>query len=99
MGLLIAAPFLIFLLLFAVSNREMVRIALWPTDWTVEVMLAVAVLGAAAIAFLLGALTVWVTGLGRGRRLRRAEQTVALLEDQNRALKLRAGHSSTTPLA
>ncbi len=87
MGLLLAVPFLLLLLLFALSNREMVRVALWPTDWNVDVMLSVAVLVAAAIAFLLGALTVWLAELGRRRRLRQAEHKVILLEDQLRALK------------
>jgi|ERR1700712_4106385 uncharacterized integral membrane protein len=99
MGLLLAVPFLLFLLLFALSNREMVRVALWPTDWSVDVMLAVAVLGASAIAFLFGALTVWLSEFGRRRRLRKAEQQVLLLEDQNRALRARLGQPPLTPLA
>lgn len=89
MGLLLAIPFLLFVLLFALSNREMVRVALWPTDWNVDLMLSVAVLGAAAIAFLAGALTVWLSELGRRRRLRQAERKVSLLEDQLRAAKSR----------
>lgn len=91
MGLLITAPLLLLLLLFALSNRQMVQVALWPTDWSVDVMLSVVVLGAAAIAFLLGALTVWLTELARRGRLRRAEQKVALLEEQLRGLKSRNG--------
>ena len=93
MGLLITAPLLLLLLLFALSNRQMVQVALWPTDWSVDVMLSVVVLGAAAIAFLLGALTVWLTELARRGRLRRAEQKVALLEEQLRGLKSRNGPS------
>ncbi len=93
MGLLITAPLLLLLLLFALSNRQMVQVALWPTDWSVDVMLSVVVLGAAAIAFLLGALTVWLTELARRGRLRRAEQKVALLEEQLRVLKSRNGPS------
>ena len=91
MGLLITAPLLLLLLLFALSNRQMVQVALWPTDWSVDVMLSVVVLGAAAIAFLLGALTVWLTELARRGRLRRAEQKVALREEQLRGLKSRNG--------
>ena len=91
MAILLAAPLLLFLLLFALSNREMVQVALWPTDWSIEMMLSIAVLGAAAMAFLFGALTVWVSEFGRRRRLRLAEQRVALLEDQIRALRARAG--------
>jgi putative membrane protein len=98
MGLLLAIPFLLLLLLFALSNREMVRVALWPTDWSVDVMLSVAVLGAAAVAFLVGALTVWLAELGRRRRLRRAEQKISLLEDQLRTLRSRTAQPPMTPL-
>jgi uncharacterized integral membrane protein len=91
MGLIVTVPFLLFLLLFALSNREMVPVALWPTDWSVDVMLSVVVLGAAGIAFLLGALTVWLTEIGRRSRLRRAEQKVTLLQAQLDTLKSRPG--------
>ena len=65
MGLLLTGPLVLLLLLFALSNRQMVQVALWPTDWSVDVMLSVVVLGAAAIAFLLGALTVWLSEMAR----------------------------------
>ena len=94
MGLLLAIPFLLLLLLFALSNREIVRVGLWPTDWSVEIMLSVLVLGGAAIAFLFGALTVWLAEIGRRRRLRRAERAVALLEAQVRDLKAEVQKSS-----
>ena len=93
MGALLAIPFLLLLLLFALSNRELVQVGLWPTDWSVEIMLSVLVLGGAAIAFLFGALTVWLAELGRRRRLRRAERAVALLEAQVRDLKADAQKS------
>jgi uncharacterized integral membrane protein len=93
MGFLLTVPLILLLLLFALSNRQMVQVALWPTDWSVDVMLSVVVLGAAAIAFLLGALTVWLTELARRGRLRRAEHRVALLEEQLRSLKSGNGQS------
>ncbi len=104
MGLLLTVPFLLLLLLFALSNRAIVQVGLWPTDWSVDVMLSVVVLGAAAIAFLMGALTVWLTELGRRSRLRRAEQRVRLLEAQLHSLQARQGQISKgqppmTPLA
>lgn len=99
MGLLLTLPFLLFILLFALSNREMVQIALWPTDWSVDLMLSVVVLGAAAIAFLLGALTVWLSELTRRGRLHRAELKVVLLEEQLRGLKASAAPLAKLPLA
>ena len=99
MGLLLTVPLLLLLLLFALSNREMVQVALWPTDWSVDVMLSVVVLGAAAVAFLMGALTVWLSELARRARLRRAEQKVTLLEEQLRNLKSSTGQPPRLPLA
>ena len=96
MGLLLTGPLVLLLLLFALSNRQMVQVALWPTDWSVDVMLSVVVLGAAAIAFLLGALTVWLSEMARRGRLRRAGQRVALLEEQLRDLK---SHNGPSPSA
>ena len=95
MGLLLAIPFLLLLLLFALSNRQMVQIALWPTDWSVDLMLSVAMLGIAAAAFLFGGLTVWLSELGRRRRLRGAERKIVLLEEQLRTLKSRAALPGT----
>ena len=43
------------LVLFALSNTEMVRLGMWPTDYSLEVHLSLAILVAMAFAFLLGA--------------------------------------------
>jgi uncharacterized integral membrane protein len=77
------------LVLFALSNTEIVRLGLWPMDYGLEVHLSLAILMAMAIAFLLGAFVVWVSELGQRRRARRAERTVRLLEAQIEALKVR----------
>ena len=77
------------LVLFLLSNTEIVRLGLWPTDYSVEVHLSLAILIAMAVAFLLGALVVWMSELGQRRRARRAERTVRLLEAQIEALQAR----------
>ncbi len=89
MRLLIALPFLLVLVLFALSNRLPVRLYFWPTDYALELPLSLAVLGAMAIAFLLGGALVWFSELAQRRRARRAEQTVRLLEAQVQELKAR----------
>jgi putative membrane protein len=83
----IAAPFLLLLVLFALSNTAPVKLGLWPTDYAIELPLSVAILGGMALAFLAGALVVWVGHVGQRRRARRAEQSVRLLEEQVRGLK------------
>jgi uncharacterized integral membrane protein len=77
------------LVLFLLSNTEIIRLGLWPTDYSIEVHLSLAILIAMAIAFLLGALVVWVSALSQRRRARRAERTVRLLEAQIEALQAR----------
>ena len=86
---LIGFPLLLLLLLFALSNRQAVELALWPTDFTLQTPLAIAILVAAAASFLIGALFTWFGGIAQRRRARRAEDAVRLLEGQVAALKAR----------
>jgi putative membrane protein len=48
LGLIFAAPFLLVLIVFALSNRSTVQIGMWPTDLSLVVPLSLAVLGAGA---------------------------------------------------
>jgi len=89
MRLLILAPFLLLLVLFALSNTEPARVGLWPTGWLLQAPLSLIVLGAMALAFLLGGALVWISELGQRRRARRAEQAVQRLEAELRELKSR----------
>ncbi len=57
--LLLTAPLLLVIILFAVSNMQPVSVALWPFDLTWQTPLALAVLLIAALAFLLGAFVSW----------------------------------------
>ena len=81
----LAAPLLLLLVLFAVSNRAPVTLGLWPTGLAVEAPLALIVLVAAALGFLAGALLLWVGALGHRRRARRAEARLRKLEDAQAA--------------
>lgn len=77
--LLSVAPFLLVLVLFALSNRQDVTLGFWPTDLAVTLPLSLAILMAMAVAFLAGALVVWVPSLGvrlRARRLAREARTL-----------------------
>jgi lipopolysaccharide assembly protein A len=94
---LIAAPFLLVLVIFVLSNRAPVAIGFWPTDLSWDVPLSIAVLIAAALAFLFGALLVWMTELRQRRRARRAEAALRLLEEQVRELKARLSPPSMPP--
>ncbi len=77
------------LVLFALSNTEMVRLGFWPTDYSLEVHLSVAILVGMAIAFVCGGLLVWFSALAQRRRARQAERTVRLLEARIEELRAR----------
>jgi putative membrane protein len=85
------------LVVFALSNTEIVRLGLWPTDYGIDVHLSVAILVAMAIAFLIGAVVVWMSALAQRLRARRAERTVRLLEAQIAELKARVAAPMALP--
>ena len=87
--LLILAPLALLLVLFGVSNRHVVAIKLWPFDLEWITPLAVAVLLAAALAFLLGAGIAWASSLSHRRRARQLEGAARLLQAEMADMKLR----------
>ena len=78
------------IVLFALSNTEIVHLGLWPTGYGIDAPISLTILIAMALAFLLGAVVVWISELSQRRRARRAERTVKLLEAQIEDLKARA---------
>jgi putative membrane protein len=97
MRALIAAPFLLLLVLFALSNPQPVRFGLWPTDYSLEAPLSIAMLAAMAVAFLFGAVAAWAGAIAARRRARRAEHAQKLLEAQVQALKARLAGPALPP--
>jgi lipopolysaccharide assembly protein A len=89
LGLIFISPFLLLLVLFALSNAAPVQLGLWPTDLSLEAPLSVAVLVTSAVFFVLGAIVVGIGSLAQRRRARRAEGRVRALEGEVAQLKLR----------
>ncbi len=89
LGLIFISPFLLLLVLFALSNATPVQLALWPTDLSLEAPLSIAVLVTSAVFFVLGAIVVGIGSLAQWRRARRAEGRVRALEGEVAQLKLR----------
>ena len=87
------------IVLFALSNTETVHLGLWPTGYGIDAPISLTILIAMALAFLLGAVVVWISELSQRRRARRAERTVKLLEAQIEDLKARAMPSLPLPPA
>jgi uncharacterized integral membrane protein len=88
---------LIVLVVFALSNTEPVRLGIWPTDYTLQTPLSIAVLVGAGVAFLLGGLLAWMGGFGQRRRARRAEENVRVLEERLEELKARLARPLAPP--
>jgi uncharacterized integral membrane protein len=82
-------PLALLLVLFALSNTEPVEVRLWPFDLAWVAPLALAVLLAAALAFLLGALIVWGASLPHRRRARQLQHAAELLRAELDSLKAR----------
>ena len=95
LGLIFAAPFLLVLVVFALSNRSTVQIGMWPTDLSLVVPLSLAVLAAGALFFVLGAIVVGLSSLGQRRRARRAENRVRALEREVESLRPRPNMPGT----
>jgi putative membrane protein len=91
MRLLLAAPFLLVMVLFALSNPQHINIGLWPTDLTVEAPLSLVVLVGLGFGFFFGALALWFSAVGARMRARRAEASVRRLEAQVNALRTTPG--------
>ena len=77
------------LTLFALSNTMMVTLGIWPTDYSIEVHLSLAILVAMAAAFVFGGVLVWFSTLAQRRRASRAERAVRMLEAQIAEMKAR----------
>ncbi len=97
MRLVIALPLLLLLVMFALSNTTPVRLGIWPTDYALQLPLSLAVLSGMAIAFIAGAVIVWLNELSQRRRARHAEQAVRLLEAQVQELKARLPQPQLPP--
>jgi putative membrane protein len=77
---LVFLPLAVLVVLFALSNRDVVEMRLWPLDVAWAAPLAVAVLVPAAIAFLLGAGIVWLSDLPARKRGWSAQRRATALQ-------------------
>jgi uncharacterized integral membrane protein len=89
LGLIFALPFLLFLVIFALSNRATVTLHLWPTDLALVAPLSLAILVASAIFFVLGAIVMGLSSMRNRARARRAERRVRALEIELERLRPR----------
>ena len=95
--ILIAFPFLLLLVLFALSNPQSVHLGLWPTDYTLDAPLSLTVLLAMAAAFFLGALMIWFSATAARARARRAESRARQLDVQLQDIRTRSASPALPP--
>ena len=72
---------------FAVVNRGLVTVDLWPLKLSVELPLFILVLGSAFTGFLLGAMVMWWSGGKQRQKIRTMRSDTDRLERRNRSLE------------
>jgi uncharacterized integral membrane protein len=77
------------LILFAVSNRAVVTIELWPLPDRAEMPLYLVVLGSLIAGFFIGQLAAWIGGWRWRREARRSRDRIAALERELEAERAR----------
>ena len=73
-------PLMAVAVVFAIANREVVVLDLWPLAMTIQAPLFVLVLGSAVAGLLAGAIVAWFSGGSTRRRAREARRHAAELE-------------------
>lgn len=103
---LIGVPILIIVIIFAVVNRGVVAVDLWPLPWSAQLPVFLLVLGALAIGLVIGALISWFSASkARGaarrehRRADKLEQDVRTLQDEKLKLEKQDTQHKSLPNA
>lgn len=98
---LIGIPVAVVAIVFAVVNRHLVSVDLWPLPWTVGLPLFLLVLGALGLGLAIGGIVVWISaGSARSRaraesrRANRLENRVRALETENERLNQAAARNA-----
>jgi len=81
----------VLLMLFAVSNREIVSLAFWPLPAEVDLPVYLLVLAALFAGFVVGAIAVWIGGHRHRRELWRRRRRIAALERELAATQSQLG--------
>jgi len=88
---IIAAVVALLVILFAVSNREVVAVELWPLPYQLTLALYAVILLTVLVGFVAGAVALWLVGGERRREMRRLRRQVRDLEQSL------ARHQATPP--
>ncbi len=86
---LAGVPLLLIGAFFAVANREIIAVDLWPLAGRVNVPLFAALVGALYLGFLLGAVVAWWAGRHMRSRARETRRRLMRVESENARLNAR----------
>jgi uncharacterized integral membrane protein len=76
---IVTLPIVLVATVFAVVNRDPIRIDLWPLPWDVQPPLYLLVLGCLFIGFVIGGAAAWISGARRRRLARETGHRAATL--------------------
>lgn len=93
----IAAIVILVAVLFALSNRHMVELSLWPVLDNYEIPAFVLGLGAFGAGFLCGAFLFWIRALGAGARAKMSERKAERLQHDVDDLREHEAHPDPQP--
>lgn len=91
---LIAIPLALLFVVFAISNRDLMTLALWPINYTLTLPIYLFGLGALFVGFVAGGLVAWSAGGRQRRRARTLASKNDWLEWEVRDLKRRMQRSA-----
>jgi putative membrane protein len=96
---IVGVPLLLVGAFFAIANRDIVTVELWPIAGRVTMPLFAALVGALYTGFLLGALIAWWAGRHGRRATREARRRANALEAENARLQQRIDQQAAAAAA
>ena len=85
---IIGALVALLVILFAVSNRELVMVELWPLPYQMSLGLYALILLTLLVGFMAGAVAMWLVGHKKRRELRRLRRQARDLEESLARLQM-----------
>ena len=79
---IITVPIILLIVLFALSNRETVTLALWPLPFVLDLPVYLAVLVPAAVGFVIGGSVAWASAARARKEVKRRRSQVAELSEE-----------------
>lgn len=92
---IITIPFALLLLSFAISNREMVTLGLWPLPFRIDAPVYLVALLPLLFGVVIGGLVLWFGRFATGLRMRRLETRLASTQKDLEGLKARQRPGAT----